>query len=426
MNSRIRLALSGGLVVAAGVVAYTMTRSEPTPAEQTMEGHDHAAMLAGMEEAQPVRLSEADARRIGVALTAAVEKSLMPSLEAVGVATYDETRLSVVNPKIEGWVEHLHVDFNGAPVTAGQPLMDVYAPQLVSAQEELALAARLTREAGSERARTNAEALLDAARRRLSYWDIPEEFARRVEETGEIQRSVTLPAPATGMVIDKSVVEGDRITPGMVLYRIADLSRIWVEVDVFEQDLGMVRVGQEAEVRFEAFHAETFDARVTYLYPTVSLESRTGRVRLELRNPEGRLRPGMYAHVTLAAPVSAPAVVVPRSAVLDTGERSLVFVEAPDGTLVPRAVITGRTAGREVEIVSGLAAGDRVVSTAAFLVDAESNLGSLMEMGADPGATGEAGAMEGMDHSQHDMDAMAPDTTDHSGHVMTPDTTAAR
>lgn len=460
MNNRIRFALAGGLVLASAVVAYMMTRSEPTPAEAVMEEHDHAAMLAGMDEAQPVRLSEADARRIGVALTAAVEKSLTPSLEAVGVATYDETRLSVVNPKVEGWVEHLHVDFNGAPVRAGQPLMDVYAPQLVSAQEELALASRLTREASTDRARANAEALLEAARRRLSYWDIPDEVVRRVEETGEIQRTVTLPAPATGMVVDKSVVAGDRITPGMVLYRIADLSRIWVEVDVFEQDLGLVRVGQEAEVRFEAFHAESFRARVTYLYPTVSLESRTGRVRLELSNADGRLRPGMYAHVVLTAPASTPAVVVPRSAVLDTGERSLVFVESEDGTLVPRAVTTGRTAGREVEVVSGLTAGERVVSSAAFLVDAESNLGSLMEMGAESGGAAADVGMEGMDHSQHDMgdmgadppadtsDAMGemdhsqhmaapapdttdhsmhmadPDTTDHSGHVMAPDTTA--
>lgn len=459
MNARKQLIASVAVVGIASVAALLLTRGEPSPASDSMEGHDHAAMVAGLEQAQPVRLSEADARRIGVSLVAAELKALTVRLEAVGVATYDETRLRVVNPKVEGWVEHLHVDFNGAPVREGQPLMDIYAPQLVSAQEELALAARLTREAATDRARENAEALLESARRRMAYWDIPAETVRRVEETGEIQRSVTLRAPAGGTVVEKSVVQGDRIMPGMVLYRIADLSRIWIEVDVFERDLGMVRVGQEAEVRFEAFPAEIFRARATYIYPTVSLESRTGRVRLELANPEGRLRPGMYAQVSLTAPAGVPTIVIPRSAVLSTGERALVFVEDATGSLVPRPVTPGRIAGREVEIIAGLAEGERVVSAASFLVDAESNLGALVEMGGGtvPGAeetdhsghdmsgTGEGmdhsghempDTAEGMDHSGHDMSGGAQEVdhsqhdmsgsgggVDHSGHVMTADTT---
>ncbi|HSG46878.1 MAG TPA: efflux RND transporter periplasmic adaptor subunit [Longimicrobiales bacterium] len=418
MKTRTQIIVSILLVAAAAVVAVAFTRGKPSPAETAMDGHDHAAMLAGMDEAQPVRLSEADARRIGVSLVAAELKALTFRLEAVGVATYDETRVRVVNPKVEGWVEHLHVDFNGAPVRAGQPLMDIYAPQLVSAQEELALAARLVREAGTDRARENALALLESSRRRLAYWDIPLETVRRVEETGEIRRSVTMTAPASGMVVEKSVVEGDRIMPGMVLYRIADLSRIWVEVDVFEKDLGLVREGQAAEVRFEAFPAETFTARVTYIYPTVSLESRTGRVRLELANPLGRLRPGMYAQVTLASPAGDATVVIPRSALLETGERALVFVEGADGSLEPREVVPGRTAGREVEILGGLQAGERVVSTASFLVDAESNLGALMDMSGGAGGA-EDGGMDGMDHSGH---LMPVDTVDHSNHVMPVDT----
>ena len=317
------------------------------------------------------------------------------------------------------------MDFNGAPVRAGQPLMDIYAPQLVSAQEELALAATLVRESGSERGRENAETLLESARRRLAYWDIPQATIRRIEETGEVQRSVTIPSPATGIVVEKDVVEGDRITPGMTLYRIADLSRIWVEVDVFERDLGRVRLGQVATVRFEAFPAEGFEARVAYIYPTVSLESRTGRVRLELENSEGRLRPGMYARVSLAGETGPEVVVVPRSALLETGERALVFVEGPDGSLVPRAVTPGRVAGREVEILAGIRPGDRIVTSAAFLVDAESNLGSLLEPGEMPGMEMDGmeggGAGEAMDHSQHSMPA--PEAEDHSGHVMpAPDT----
>ncbi|UCC24027.1 MAG: efflux RND transporter periplasmic adaptor subunit [Gemmatimonadales bacterium] len=416
MNRTTQLVASVLLVAGAGIVVLVLSRGGGPPVEDAMEGHDHAAMLAGMDEAQPVRLTEADARRIGVALARAEEKRLSFSVEAVGVATYDETRLRVVNPKVEGWVEHLYVDFNGAPVREGDPLMEIYAPQLVSAQEELALAARLVEEAGSERARANAESLLESARRRLAYWDIPEEVVARVEGTGEVQRTVTLAAPATGIVVEKAIVEGDRIMPGMTLYRIADLSQIWVEVDVFERELGLVREGQEAEVRFQAFPDDVFAARVTYIYPTVSLESRTGRVRLELANPRGRLRPGMYAEVTLTTQTGDLAVVVPRSALLETGERALVFVDAADGTLVPRAVTPGRVSGREVEILAGLSPGERIVTSAAFLVDAESNLGALMEME-------EAGAMDSMDagmgemdHSQHDMGAM--DTMDASGGAM--------
>lgn len=414
MKTRNQIVLGTVAVLAAAGVTIALTRDTGRAGQETMEGHDHAAMMAGMDEARPVRLTGADARRIGVSLATARRKVLDREVRALGVATYDETRLSVVNPKVSGWVEALHVDFNGAPVRRGQPLMDVYAPELVAAQEELALAARLAREAGTERARSNGDALLEAARRRLAYWDVSAETIESVERTGQVQRTVTLRSPADGVVVDKSVLEGDRVGPGMVLYRIADLSRIWLEVDVFEQDLAAVSVGQEARVRFEAFPEEALPARVTYIYPTVSLESRTGRVRLELENPVGRFRPGMYARVTLRSAAGDPVVVVPRGAVLETGERSLVFVEDADGALVPRAVTPGRTEGRETEILAGLEAGERVVTAAAFLVDAESNLGALMEMGdaADgmrgmemDGGTAPGGRMpaggDSMDHSNH-------------------------
>jgi RND family efflux transporter MFP subunit len=183
--------------------------------------------------------------------------------------------------------------------------------------------------------------------------------------------------------------------PGMTLYRIADLSRVWVEADVFEKDLGLVREGQGATARFEAFPGREFAARITYVHPTVSMESRTGRIRLELANPELALKPGMYAQVALDVAAAASALVVPRSAVLSTGSRSLVFVRAADGALTPREVTPGRTVGRSVEIMAGLEAGERVVSSAAFLVDAESNLGALTA-GMDT-----AGMTDTTDHANH-------------------------
>ena len=217
-------------------------------------------------------------------------------------------------------------------------------------------------------------------------------------------------APASGVVVEKkNVVEGDRIMPGMTVYRIADLSRVWVEAEVFEKDLALVREGQAAQVSFEAYPGKAFAGKVTYVYPTVSVQSRTARVRVELANPGLTLKPGMFANVGLDVPPGAPTLVVPRSAVIATGERVLVFVQAADGMLMPREVQMGRTSGQLQELLAGVEAGERVVSSAAFLVDAESNLGSMtsmpgMDMGAPGGDTARDGmqGMEGMDPSGHE------------------------
>lgn len=437
MNTKKQIVLSAGIVlVTVSLVAFQVSRGGEAAEQGGMEGHNHAAMSAGGDEAQPVMLDAEGARRIGVTY-AAVERRDLPSfVETVGTVAYDETRLATVNPKIAGWVEKLYVDFTGAPVQAGQKLLDVYSPALVSAQEELILAARLMAEAGEGRASDNARQLLESSRRRLAYWDIPEDDIRRIEESGQPTKTLTLRAPASGIVVEKNVVEGDRIMPGMTVYRIADLSRVWIEGDVFEKDLGLVREGQGALVTFEAYPGKVFRGRVTYVYPSVSTQSRTGRIRLELANPGLALRPGMFAQVRLESEVRAPTLVVPRSAVIDTGKRVLVFVLGADGMLNPREVRMGRTEGRYQEILDGVSEGERVVSSAAFLVDAESNLGQMAMPGMDMGAPGsedmpgmdmggtdstDMEGMEGMDHSGHDMGSMKPaadtsGTSDHQGH----------
>jgi Cu(I)/Ag(I) efflux system membrane fusion protein len=193
--------------------------------------------------------------------------------------------------------------------------------------------------------------------------------------------------------------------PGMTVYRIADLSRVWIEADVFEKDLGVVKEGQGALVFFEAYPGRTFTGRVTYVYPTVSVQDRTAHVRLELPNEDGALRPGMYAEIRLQVPPTDTTLVVPRSAVLATGERALVFIQGPDGALLPREVRPGRTSGRFVQLLGGVNPGDRVVSSAAFLVDAESNLGTMvgdMSLMERVDTAGGSGGMEGMDHSNHE------------------------
>jgi Cu(I)/Ag(I) efflux system membrane fusion protein len=195
----------------------------------------------------------------------------------------------------------------------------------------------------------------------------------------------------------------------MTVYRIADLSHVWLEADVFEKDLAHVAAGQGALVSFEAYPRQVFKGRVTYVYPTVSVQARTGRVRVDLLNPRLELKPGMFAHIHLDVPQEAPTLVVPRSAVIATGERALVFVRGSDGTLVPREVRMGRTSGPEQELLGGVREGERIVSSAAFLVDAESNLGGMAMPGMDMGAPG-SDSMEGMDHSGHDMGSMTPDS----------------
>ncbi|MGD2067180.1 MAG: efflux RND transporter periplasmic adaptor subunit [Gemmatimonadota bacterium] len=415
MKNRNQIALSVIVVAAAlAVVAFQLRTGEPANDGGAMEGHNHAAMGAGSAQ-KPVHLSPEDARRIGVTFAEVERRGLDLAVQTLGTVAYDETRLATVNPKIDGWVEELFVDFTGAPVREGQPLLAVYSPKLVSAQEELVLAARLLRDAGEGRPADNARGLLESARRRLAYWDIPEEEIRRIEETGEMRKTLTLRSPASGVVVEKNVVEGDRIMPGMTVYRIADLSRVWIEADVFEKDLGVVREGQTASASFEAFPGRAFAARVTYVYPTVSMDTRTGRIRLELPNPDQILKPGMYARISLDVPPTGKTLVVPRSAVLSTGARSLIFVRAADGTLVPREVTAGRTVGRHVEILAGVEAGERVVSSAAFLVDAESNLGALTAGMED---------MEGEDGTDHSGHEVGEPATDHSGHDTTGDAPA--
>jgi len=314
-----------------------------------------------------VSLSADAGRRIGVTYATVTKGSLPRTVRTVGFVTYDETRLTTVSPKIEGWVERLFVDFTGAPVRAGQPLLEVYSPALVTAQEELFLARDLleqAQQAGGARSQENAEELLDAARRRLAYWDIPEDEIRAMEERGTVTKTLTLRAPASGVVVEKNVVQGARITPGVELFQVADLSRVWVDAEIFEKDLSMVGVGQHAAVSFEAYPGEMFQGSVTYIYPTVSQSARTGRVRIELQNSNSRLKPGMYAQVELSGTNVAETLLVPRSAILQTGERSMVFHRMSNGQLHPMEVVTGLSSGDQVQVLSGLTEGTVVVASA--------------------------------------------------------------
>lgn len=388
MTTRNQVILSGAMILAAGaaVLVGTMVsrQDDPMPAAANAHaGHGVGAGAPAGDSAGPVILDEEAARRIGVAYATAQMKPLALGVQTVGSITWDETRLATVSPKVEGWVDRLYVDFTGAPVRRGQALLALYSPMLVTAQEELILARRLVESTSSSpdgRAAANAHELLEAARRRLRYWDVSDEEISHIEQTGTPSRALTLASPASGVVTEKNVVEGSRVMPGRDLYRIADLSRVWVEGEVFERDLGRVRVGQQATVRVDAWPGESFDGRVSWIHPSVSAEMRTGRVRIELDNPGARLMPGMYARVELAPAQERLALLIPRDAVHVTGERSMVFVPDAAGALHARDITTGLVAGGEIEVISGLRAGERVVASANFLIDAESSMGGSKSM----------------------------------------------
>jgi Cu(I)/Ag(I) efflux system membrane fusion protein len=374
------------LALAVGGTWYaTRGRSTPAPAAA---GHNHGAAAAATGGAKPVMLSETDQRRIGVTFAVAELGPLAKEVRTVGQVTFDETRLQTISPKIDGWVEKLFINATGQAVAAGEPLLTVYSPMLVSAQEELLLAKQLSHDvsAASADAQQNAADLLASARRRLAYWDIPAGEVATIERTGQVQKTLTLRSSAGGYVLQKNVVAGQKIMAGDALYKVADLSTVWIEGEVFEQDIANVRMGQMVHADFDALPGKHLMGRISYIYPTLDPQTRTVRVRVVLPNPGLQLKPGMYATIVIAGNERTNVLTVPRSAVLSTGERSIVFVRDTSGHLTPREVALGGSNDVRIEILRGLRAGETVVSSATFLVDAESNLGTALGgMGNMPG-----------------------------------------
>lgn len=371
------VALSVIVLAIAGGVAWWTTRDKVPP--EAAAGHRHGT-TAPSGATGPVMLDSAQAARIGVAFVRAERGAIQQEVRSVGQVTYDETRVRTVSLKFDGWVERLFVDFTGRDVRAGEPLLTTYSPMLASAEEELVLASRLTRDVrdADSATRAGAERLLLGARARLRNWDVPPEEIARVEDTGERFRTLEIRAPYDGVVLEKLVTEGQRVMAGDPLLRIADLRRVWVEAEVFERDLALVRIGQRVAVELEAFPGRPRVGSIVFLQPVVDPRTRTLRVRVELDNADRQLRPGMYATIRVRASATGAVVHVPRSAVLSTGRRDIVFVRMDDGMLEPRDVVLGLASDDRVEIRSGLFAGEWVVSSATFLVDAESNLGAAL------------------------------------------------
>ena len=374
------------LVIGAAVAAAWWFTRSASP-EAAMEEHNHAAPAGDESTRQPVMLSQEAARRIGVTYATVLSGPIEAKVRVVGIVTTDETRVKTISPKIEGYVEELFVAFTGESVNEGTPLLRLYSPVLVAAQEELVLARKLVDDVagGSPRAMQDATSLLESARRRLLYWDVPEADVARVEQSGAVTKTLTLRSPVRGVVVERNVLAGQRVMAGDALYVVADLREVWVEGEVFERDLPAVRLGQSVTLDVDALPGRPRTGRIVFISPTLSPETRTAQIRVALTNDDLALKPGMYA--TLQVRVRSPSAIhVPRSAILATGERTIVFTRDADGMLRAREVELGATAGDRVTIRRGLTAGEVVVSSATFLIDAESNLGAaLAAMASMPG-----------------------------------------
>lgn len=365
------------------------------PAKPPAGGNDMAGMpgmadMAGMNMSgdSGVALDRPAAARLGITFARAANRPVGQGLRLAGTLAYAEPRRVYVNARVSGWIEHLNADYLGKPVRAGEVLLAIYSPELVSAQEEYLGARRL-----------GDSSLVAAARRRLVLWDIPDQEIAELERSGQARRTLELRAPRGGEIAEKMVTDGQMVRAGDNLFLIADRSLLWVDVAVFEMDAPVVRVGTPVSVMVGALADRRYPGRVTFIQPSVDQKTRTLTARVEVANADGRLRPGMYATV-VTEPAGAMTLAVPLEAVLPTGTANLVFVNRGDGTFMPRQVIVGARSDSLVEIRRGLKLGDEVVASATYLLDSESNLaaamqGLMLQMGMGLNMGGMAGAEKG-------------------------------
>jgi Cu(I)/Ag(I) efflux system membrane fusion protein len=333
---------------------------------------------AGESASGEIQLAPERMQRAGVRTAVAERRALEPELRAAGRLTWDETRLHDVSLKFGGWIGELHVASLGARVERGQPLFSLYSPDLYAAQREYLLAREAQARARDSGAPDRADYLVRAAEKRLRLWDLSPGDLERIARAGEPLEQIPIRAPAAGVVIEKDVVAGGAIEPGQRLYRIAPLDPIWAEAEVYEKDLALVTAGMTARLEVAALPDRTWSGPVTWISPAVSEGTRTARVRVELANADGALKPDMFATLLLRGAPSER-LVVPLSAVVHAGERSFVFLDLGEGRLRPAPVEVGLRVGEEIEVRSGLEPGQRVVASATFLVAAESRLRAALD-----------------------------------------------
>ncbi len=340
---------------------------------------------AEQEEAPTIEIPTEKQQMIGVKTTVASVRPLLKVIRTVGRITYDEKKLATVNTKIEGWIERLHVDYTGRYVKRGEPLAEIYSPELFATQQEFLNVVKwakqgkdIKEERVSSLLSKDAGAMLSAAKQRLKLWDISDAQIRKIEETGRPIRTLTLYSPVSGYVIQKTAVQGMRVMPGDKLFDVVDLSTVWVISDIYEYEIPLVKIGERALISLSYFPGREWSSRIDYVYPTLSGDTRTAKVRFTIPNPGGRLKPEMFTDVEVKINMGSR-LAVPEDAVIDTGVRRIVYVDKGEGIFEPREVTTGVKTDGMVEIVKGLKAGEKVASAANFLIDSEARLKGVVK-----------------------------------------------
>jgi Cu(I)/Ag(I) efflux system membrane fusion protein len=365
MNRAFAMLLAVAVVVAACSKDETPSRAASPGGMQDMRGMEGMDM-PGMGADSAVPIDRTEAARLGISFARAAESPVSSFVRALGVLRYAESTLVYVNARVGGWVERLHADYVGKRVTRGEPLLALYSPELVSAQEEYLLARGL-----------GDDSLVATARRRLALWDISEDQIDSLDARGTISRTLLLRAPRAGEIVEKMVIEGQAITAGTNLFLIADRDVLWADLAIFEQDAATVLVGTPVEIAVDAVPSRTFRGRLTFIAPQIDEKTRTLTARVEVANRGGELRSGMYATARLL-PAGRRVLSVPLTAVLPTGTRDMVFVNRGDGRFEPREVKVGLRGDSLIQILDGLRPGDEVIASATFLLDSESNLAAAM------------------------------------------------
>ncbi len=393
MTARMRHILLGGAVliaVAAAVLTYLgsigperttpMLKSAPSSGKgdrpHSDRAHETERGLSPFPATNTITISPERLQTIGVKFELAQPRPLDKAIRTVGRVEIDERRLAHVNIKLEGWIDTLLASSTGERVKKGQILFTLYSPELVATQEEYLLALKGKKALGGSEfpeVAEGAKSLLEVTRRRLLLWDITEDHIQDLERTGKVLKTLPIHSPITGTVIKKVALAGIHVNPGDELYTIADLSHIWIMADIYEYELPFIKVGQQATVTLSYDPRTVLKARVGFIYPTLDPQTRTAKVRFELENPSETLKPDMYANVELKIPLGTR-LAIPRDAVLESGERQVIFIHHGGGKLEWRTVKLGAKAGDWVEVVEGLKEGDHIVTSANFLIDSESQL----------------------------------------------------
>ncbi len=417
MKKRFITVVAGGTIIVLAALIYVFgnslvsSKKKPAPVQTPVAAADQGKTMPGMnmpaqqsqqlaavqpgqqaasaeqeqEEAPTVEIPPEKQQLIGVKTVVAGIKPLQKIIRTVGMVQYDERRLATVNTKFEGWIEKLHVDYTGRYVRKGEPLAEIYSPELLATQQEFIDLLQwdkknkaVKNDAVGSMLANDSRAIVEGARQRLRLMDISEEQINRIEQTGKPVRSLTIYSPVSGYVVQKMAFQGMRTMPGEKLFDIADLSTVWILSDIFEYELPLIKTGEKALISLSYFPGREFSSTIDYVYPTIAGDTRSAKVRFTVPNPGNKLKPQMYTDVEVKINLGKK-LVIPDDAILDAGKRQVVYVDKGDGNFEPREVTIGIRADGMVEIMSGLKAGERVASAANFLIDSEAKLKGIVK-----------------------------------------------